>query len=581
MQNSSRTFWHHNIYFILLLALTLALSGIIGKSFYSKGEPREALVSQSMINSGDWILPSRYGDEFATKPPFSHWIAASLSLVTGQNSELEARLPSLILSLLSLVFFFSLIKKYASSELAGLSCLLLLTSIEWHRASITARVDMTLSAMIIIALASLFNWEKGNFRGYPMWALIGITGATLSKGPVGLALPAAIVGCHYLLEGRRLINTILKCTLVFLPALAFSSLWYLAAYSRGGDAFLETFMLENLSRFQGTMELGEDPHNHSAFYLYGTVLLGMIPWTFIVIPALLQKVSVNKKHFNISMFNPRQLWNKLVTLNPLDRFALISIVFYLVFFSIPSSKRSVYLLPIYPFLAYFTARFALLLGATKQRSLTVVSNILVGLLIFFGLIIFTPLLSWISIPSGILSAKALSEFNFYKNAISSGATNLGAEFIISSALVLAAVWVAFKNKRTDGTSGIIRAAILMGLGLAITNITILKGITDNLSAKAWASQLSNEVDLTIPAYTYKERNYGLNYYMNGNIRVAESTEAIKLPSYVFVKNDLDEEFINLTKHLKVTDLGSSPNPIERTKRLYKLYQLSAQTIEIR
>ena len=41
--------------------------------FYTKGEPREAIVALSMLESGNWILPVNYGTDIAYKPPFFYW----------------------------------------------------------------------------------------------------------------------------------------------------------------------------------------------------------------------------------------------------------------------------------------------------------------------------------------------------------------------------------------------------------------------------------------------------------------------------------------------------------------------------
>ena len=40
--------------------------------FSTKGEPREAAVAISMLESGNWVLPQTYADEFAFKPPMRY-----------------------------------------------------------------------------------------------------------------------------------------------------------------------------------------------------------------------------------------------------------------------------------------------------------------------------------------------------------------------------------------------------------------------------------------------------------------------------------------------------------------------------
>lgn len=77
MSDKKKAFW-----FIALLS-TLVIIPFLGETiFYSKGEPREAIVAYSMLESGNWILPLNYGTDIAYKllscigllqlfPPFS------------------------------------------------------------------------------------------------------------------------------------------------------------------------------------------------------------------------------------------------------------------------------------------------------------------------------------------------------------------------------------------------------------------------------------------------------------------------------------------------------------------------------
>ena len=40
--------------------------------FSTKGEPREAAVAISMLETGNWVLPQSYANEFAFKPPMEN-----------------------------------------------------------------------------------------------------------------------------------------------------------------------------------------------------------------------------------------------------------------------------------------------------------------------------------------------------------------------------------------------------------------------------------------------------------------------------------------------------------------------------
>ena len=74
MSDRKIAFW-----FIALLSV-LVLVPFLGETiFYSKGEPREAIVAYTMLESGNWILPTNYGVEIAYKPPFLYWTIAVIS----------------------------------------------------------------------------------------------------------------------------------------------------------------------------------------------------------------------------------------------------------------------------------------------------------------------------------------------------------------------------------------------------------------------------------------------------------------------------------------------------------------------
>ena len=91
---------------VILYQTLLTIPWLGLKPFYSRGEPREALVAQAMINSGDWILPQRYGDDIATKPPMTHWLMAAAAQPLGEMREAAARLPSALGGVIVIAAFF-------------------------------------------------------------------------------------------------------------------------------------------------------------------------------------------------------------------------------------------------------------------------------------------------------------------------------------------------------------------------------------------------------------------------------------------------------------------------------------------
>ena len=322
---------------VALLAAVLFVPWLGATYFYSKGEPREAIVAVSMLQQGNWILPVSYGVDIPYKPPLLAWLIAALSwlLNGGVVNEFTSRLPSAIATIAMLVAGWRIVASHAGERKAWVMTLVTATSFEVLRAAEACRVDMVLTACMVGAVYALYS-----MRGHPwrvVWAIVLLSGATLTKGPVGSLLPCLAMGIYWLLCGRNFWKTLLTLTGVCLASFALPALWYWAAYRQGGQAFIDLALEENIGRLTGTMSY--DSHLNPWYYNFITIITGMLPWTVPVAIALCYR-SVRQKLRAIRLDRglPMFAWTVALTV--------------LVFYCIPASKRSVYLLPCYPFLAY-------------------------------------------------------------------------------------------------------------------------------------------------------------------------------------------------------------------------------------
>ena len=93
----------NRLFVFLVLICVVTLLPFLGLTdFHTKGEPREAVVAYSMLETGNWILPVNNGGDIAYKPPFFHWCIAAVSSVAGEVTEYTSRMPS-ALSLIAMV----------------------------------------------------------------------------------------------------------------------------------------------------------------------------------------------------------------------------------------------------------------------------------------------------------------------------------------------------------------------------------------------------------------------------------------------------------------------------------------------
>ncbi len=346
--------------FLLSLFCTLVFVWGLGDiPFYTKGQPREATVIWEIYHYddwGDWILPLRNGYIIPSKPPLFHWLGTLVSLTFGQLNEFSIRFPSALLALLGVLLTYRVGAVLWGVEAGLIAGLTLATSFEWVRAATTARVDMTLTFFMVVAFFSFWSLyrkqqacpEPGRRVGWVealgFFCLLGL--ATLAKGPIGVVLPGLVIGVFLCIKRDLLFVRHLHLSRLIVGGLLFlivAGSWYALALWQGGEEFFEKqIMKENVLRFVSSGSAGAG-HVHPFYYFIPNLFLGMAPWSFFFPPLI---------YF---LYQCRQRWaEKNFT------YLIVWIVTIFLFYSASSSKRTVYILPIYP-------AIALLLGAWWQE----------------------------------------------------------------------------------------------------------------------------------------------------------------------------------------------------------------------
>lgn len=327
---------------ILLLSMLLLLPWLGETWFNSKGEPREAIVAVTMLQSGDWVLPLSFGSDMPYKPPLLAWMIAAAAWLFngGVVNEYLSRLPSALAAIALIMAGFAWARRERGDRFAIVMSIVTLTCFEVFRAAMACRVDMVLTACMVIPVYILYRIRedrrgKGKFAQWlAAWALL--TGAVLAKGPVGSLLPCMAMGIFFLFRGERFFPTLLRMLSLALAAMLLPAVWYYAAWLRGGDAFLDLMLEENIGRLTGQMSY--ESHEQPFYYNFITLIAGCLPWTLMV---LMAATTLRKA--------------RRTPLKPAGMLALTVAVAVVAFYCIPSSKRSVYLLPAYPFLCYALA----------------------------------------------------------------------------------------------------------------------------------------------------------------------------------------------------------------------------------
>ena len=370
----------------VIIAATLMLLPFLGLAdFNTKGEPREAVVALSMLKEGNWILPVNNGMDIPYKPPFFHYCIALLSLLCGGINEYTSRLPSALALIALTVSCFVFYRRRMSTTVALSGALLLLTSFEVHRAGVNCRVDMVLTAFTVGAMLLFYRWWERGSRGVPVWAVLCMSCAVLTKGPVGFIVPCFVMGVFSLLRGEKFWRTFLSYSAFALLSCVLPTVWYVAAWLQGGDHFLDLVYEENIGRMTGTMNY--ESHTHPFTYNFFTLFTGWAPWALLFVASLFTKpwkglickttgepATGNEESKDEAKSSMQKLmaWLmrqrlRIMMIPPVKLFTWLAFLLVLFFYSLPSSKRSVYLLPCYPFMAILIAEYIEWLWQTKRR----------------------------------------------------------------------------------------------------------------------------------------------------------------------------------------------------------------------
>jgi 4-amino-4-deoxy-L-arabinose transferase-like glycosyltransferase len=353
---------------VLAIAAILFICNIWGYDLWAPDEPFFGEGAREMVVDGQWLVTHVNGKVNTHKPPFFFWLIALLSLPLGEVTSLTARLPSALASLATVALVLRLARRSSSERAAVLAAFVLATSyLFWDKAR-SVQIDAVMCCLIWVALSAFEAWRAGDLGGRRAGLVFWAAGAlaVLAKGPVGLLLPLGIALATLAVDreirkwsqfapftGPMLFAAICGAWVVA------TMLWGPAEYSVWG-ALKEHFVDRGIHGM----------HHAQPWWYYAKVLPPqLLPWTYLVPGALVLA------------------WRRR---DRMDRFLLVTVIFIVVFFSISTEKRTLYVLPAFPAFALMTARFVGMIlkwdeGPTMSRRwLTIGQSLLAGLFISLG-----------------------------------------------------------------------------------------------------------------------------------------------------------------------------------------------------
>ncbi len=306
----------------LLAVLPLYLTWTFDHSLWNPDETRDAGIAAEMFRGGDYIVPKLNGEPFLEKPPLYYWTSAVIYKLSGRVTAGTTRLPAALYGILGVLFTFLIGKRLFNERVGLIGASLLATSFQYFRMSHFAMMDIPLAALVT---GALFFHLKGSKLGFAVFTVL----AFFAKGFLGIVLPGIVVSLDLITQKRPkdLIKTIGVGALIFM-ALAGPWLWGL--WKAGGTEFLKIFLIDNhWSRF---VSKSADHTEHFWFFYFLSFPVDFLPWSPLFLGPIRDLFKRAQKYIGTQS----------------SRFLLLWFLGLLFFFTVSSSKRSIYLLPLFP-----------------------------------------------------------------------------------------------------------------------------------------------------------------------------------------------------------------------------------------
>ena len=348
------------LYGWLVLALWVSFYYHLGAvPLFDLDEGAFGQATREMFLRGDFVSTYLNGQPRYDKPILSYWLQAA-SLAAFGVDEFAFRLPSALAATAWTLLIFLFGRRVAGSRRGLLAALLLATSLAVTVIGKAATADALLNLLLSASLLALYLYLREGRRVWLYAAAAAMGLGFLTKGPVAVAIPAAVSALYCASRGEwRVWLRLAVDWRAWSLFLWVAAPWYLVQYLREGEGFFLSFFLRhNLGRFQEPLE----GHGGGWWYYLPVLLVGVLPYITLLLRALSR-------------------WRETFA-DPLGRYLLIWFALVFVLFSLAATK-----LPHY--LTYgYTGLF--LLMAPESDSPGRAGWLLLPQLLFLGLLLALP-----------------------------------------------------------------------------------------------------------------------------------------------------------------------------------------------
>ena len=343
------------VFWFFVIAFVVLFAGYGLRDPWPADEPRFVLVAKQMVDSGNWLFPHRGQELYPDKPPVFFWLLSLSYLLLG-SWRWSFLLPSLLAGMLTLWLVFDLGRRLWDRRTGLWAAVAVLVSVQFAYQFKRAQIDpvlvaMTTASFYLIARHVLLGPDWRLLTGGFFLAGLGVITKGVGFLPLLSLLPLWLYRhWQFTPMAARRTGDAWRWCMALLAFFAAIALWLVPVLYLGltSDNPEHRQYLDNILFKQTAQRYANPWHHHEPFWYFAEIIaLFWMP-------------------FSLAFFWLLKPWREAFKTGDLKVvFPLVWGVLIVVFFSISSGKRDMYILPALPAFALAAAPF---LQGISQRS---------------------------------------------------------------------------------------------------------------------------------------------------------------------------------------------------------------------
>lgn len=281
---------HKVVISILLFYLVLCLPFLGNVHLFDWDEINFAEAAREMIVTGNWWNVQIGFEPFWEKPPFFIWLQAGSMKLFG-ITEFAARLPNVIVGLITLIVLYrSVINRY-SKQAAVYALLLYIGSFTPHFYFKSGIIDPTFNLFMFLSIIGILKYIETKQLVAFFMAGFWLGLAIITKGPVALLI-VGLTGLVYQIYYQQHFYNIKGLFILLGGILIIPSVYFGVQIYQSGWWFIQEFIIYQIDLFRYPIA----SHGQPFYYHTLVLLIGCFPLLIIALPTLFIALKTNEDY---------------------------------------------------------------------------------------------------------------------------------------------------------------------------------------------------------------------------------------------------------------------------------------------